>query len=84
MGRYACTADLSKCFFQVAMPENQRDLFRLISYRNNDFDERKVQLYRFTRCVWEINSSPFIALFTNKKLIAENPTNADKKTLNGY
>ena len=30
VGRYACTADLSKCFFQVAMPESQRDLFGLI------------------------------------------------------
>ena len=30
VGRYACTADLSKCFFQVAMPESQRDFFRLI------------------------------------------------------
>ena len=27
VGRYACTADLSKCFFQVAMPESQRDSF---------------------------------------------------------
>ena len=41
MGRYACTTDLSKCFFQVAVPESQRDLFRLIWYRNNDLDEVK-------------------------------------------
>ena len=26
IGRYACIADLSKCFFQVVMPETQRDL----------------------------------------------------------
>ena len=44
-GRYACMADLSKCFFQVAMPESQRDLFRLIWYRNNNLDEGKVQLH---------------------------------------
>ena len=30
VGKYACMADLSKCFFQVSLPENQRDLFRLV------------------------------------------------------
>ena len=43
--RYACTADLSKCFFQVSMPESQRDLFRLIWYRKNDLGKGKDQLY---------------------------------------
>ena len=37
VGRYTCKADLSKWFFQVAMPESQRDLFRLICYRSNDY-----------------------------------------------
>ena len=30
MGKFACMPALSKCFFQVAMPEAQRDLFRII------------------------------------------------------
>ena len=30
VGKYACMADLSKCFFQVSLRENQRDLFRLV------------------------------------------------------
>ena len=60
--RHACTAYLSKCFFHVAMPESQRDLFRLIWYRNNDLDKGKARLYRFTRHVWGINSGHFIAL----------------------
>ena len=81
VGRYACTADLSKCFFQMAMPESQRDLFCLIWYRNNDLDKGKVQLYRFTRHVWRINYSPFIALFAIEKLITENPTSAGTMTL---
>ena len=84
VGRYACTADLSKCFFQVAMPESPRDLFRLMWCRNNDLDEGKVQLYRFTRHVWGMNSSPFIVLFAIEKLIAENPSNTDTMTFNGY
>ena len=36
LGRLACMADLSKCFYQVSIPRKQRDLFRLIWYRNND------------------------------------------------
>ena len=48
----------------------------MIWYRNNDLDEGKVQLYRFTRRVCGINSSPFIALFAIGKFVAENPTNA--------
>ena len=63
------------------MPESQRDMFRLIWYRNNDLDEGKVQLYRFTRRVWGINSSPFIGLFAIETLIAENPTNTGTMTL---
>ena len=58
--RYACTVDLSNCFFQVAIPESQKDLFRLIWFRSNDVDEGKAQLYRFTRHVWGINSSPLL------------------------
>ena len=30
IGQYACIADISKCFFHVAIPETQRDLFRII------------------------------------------------------
>ena len=29
LGKFACMADLSKCFFQVAVPEAQRDCFEL-------------------------------------------------------
>ena len=63
------------------MHESQRNLFCLLWYRKNDFDEGKVQLYRFTRHVWGINSSPYIALFAIEKLIAENPTNAGSMIL---
>ena len=30
LGKYACMADLSKCFFQISMPTEQQDLFRLV------------------------------------------------------
>ena len=81
LGKFACMADLSKCFFQIAMPEHQQDLFRLVWYSDNDIDGGKIQIFRFTRHVWGINSSPFIALFAINRLITENPTDASSLTL---
>ena len=42
LGKYACMADLSKCFFQIAMPKEQQDLFRLVWYDKNDIDNAAV------------------------------------------
>ena len=81
MGRYPCMADLSKCFLQVSVPESQRDLFRLVWFKDNDIDEGKIQILKLTRHVWGVNSSPYIALFAIEKLVAENPTNASNLTL---
>ena len=44
-----CMADLSKCFFQVAIPEKQRDLFRLIWFQDNILDSGELQFFQFTR-----------------------------------
>ena len=82
LGKFACVADLSKCFFQVQIPPSQRNLFRLIWFKDNDVKTGDVQVYRFTRHVWEINSSPFVALLAIKRLIEENPVNASLLTLN--
>ena len=40
-----------------------------------------VQAYRFTRHVWGINSSQFVALLATKRLVEENPVNASLLTL---
>ena len=82
LGKFAAMADLSKCFFQVAMPEKQRDLFRIIWFKNNDLDGGEPQVFRFSRHVWGMNSSPYVALLAIKHLITENPTNASDRTLN--
>ena len=82
LGKFACVADLSKCFFQVQIPPSQRNLFRLIWFKDNDVKTGDVQVYRFTRHVWGINSSPFVALLAIKRLIEENPVNASLLTLN--
>ena len=59
LGRYVCAADISKCFFQVGIPCDQQDWFRIVWYENNDLDHGKPQVFRFTRRVWGINSSPY-------------------------
>ena len=82
LGRYACVADISKCFFQVGIPCDQQDWFRIVWYENNDLDHGKPQVFRFTRHVWGINSSPYVALLALNRLIEENPSNASKLTLN--
>ena len=74
-------ADLSKCYFQISLPESQQDLFRLIWYTDNDLDRGEIQRYRFTRHVWGINSSAYIALLAIERLILENPTAASQLTL---
>ena len=81
VGRYACMAKISKCFLPVSVPENQRNLFRLMWFKNNDIDEGEIQILKFTRHVWGVNSSPYIALFAIEKLFAENLTNISNLTL---
>ena len=76
LGKFACVADLSKCFFLVKIPPDQRDLFRLIWFKDSKMLSDDVQVYRFTRHVWGINSCPFVALLAMKRLIDENPTKA--------
>ena len=80
-GKYACVADLTKCFFQVWIPREQQNLFRIVWFKDNDVANGSVQVYRFTRHVWGINSSPFIALLAIKRLVEENCTNANQLTL---
>ena len=63
------------------MPEEQRDLFRIIWFKDNNIDGGDLLVYRFVRHVWGINSSPYIALFSIQHLLSENPTNACEKTL---
>ena len=60
LGKYACMADLSKCFFQISMPREQQDLFRLMWYDKNDIDNGHLQVFRFCRHVWGINSTPYV------------------------
>ena len=81
LGKFACVAELSKCFFQVAVPEAQRDLFRTIWFSNGHLEAGTPQVFRFSRHVWGINSSLYAALLAIKTLISRNPTSASDVTL---
>ena len=72
---------MTKCFFQVRIPREQQDLFWIVWFKDNDVAYGSVQVYRFTRHVWGINSSPFIALLAIKRLVEENCANANQLTL---
>ena len=65
------------------MPEEQRGLFRLIWFKDNSLDGGDLQVYRFVRHVWGINSSPYIAILSIQHLLSENPTNVSEKALTG-
>ena len=69
-------ADLGKCFFQICIPEDQRNLFRLVWFKDNEAKLGETEVFWFSRYVWGITSSPYIALHAIQRLIDENPTNA--------
>ena len=77
-------ADLSKCFFQILLPRDQRDLFRILWFSNDDIERGKLQSYHFTRHVWGIISSPFIACYAIHRLSLDNPTNASDVAINPF
>ena len=81
LGRFACVANVSKCFFHISIPEDQRDLFRLVWPKDNDIKLGETEVFWFSRNVWGINFSPYIALHAIPCLIDENPTNASRLTL---
>ena len=82
VGRYAFVADVSKCFFQIKLPESQQKWFHIIWFKDNNLDGGETQVFRFTRHVWGINSSPCVALLAFKRLVVENPTCASQAIIN--
>ena len=61
------TADLTKCFFQIGLPEEQCNLLWIWLFENDDVGKRKIVSFRFTRHYWGVKSSPFIASWQFKK-----------------
>ena len=70
-GKFVLMADVTKCFFQIKLPEAQRDLFYLLWFENNDIELGNIVPFRFCVHPWGIKSTPFIACFAFKKLVEE-------------
>ena len=81
LGQFALMADVTKCFFQIKLPEVQRNLFRLFWFENNDIEQGNIVSFCFCVHPRGIKSSPFIACFAFKKLVEENFTGACDLTL---
>ena len=80
LGKYGVTADLTKCFFQIGLHPDQRELLRILWFDNHDIGEGKVKAYRFTRHPWGIKSSPFIASYAIQKTQEDNVTGSSDLT----
>ena len=74
-------ADLTKFFFQIGVPAEQRDLFRILWFDKNDVREGNLFTYWFTRHPWGVKSNPFIASFAIQKTLDDNTTGASDLTL---
>ena len=81
LGKFAMMADLTKCFFQIGVHAEQRDLFRILWFDKNDVREGNVVTYRFIRHPWGVKSSSFIASFAIQKTLDDNATGASDLTL---
>ena len=75
-GEFAMMADVQKCYFQIGVPEEQRDLFRILWFDNDDVKHGQLVPYRFCVHPWGLKSSSFVACLAIRKMVEENPCNA--------
>ena len=64
--RIALTADVEKAFLMIAVNERDHDVLRFVWVDDITKDEPKLQIYRFTRVVFGVSSSPFLLNATVK------------------
>ena len=60
MHRIALTADIEKAFLMVSMSEKDRDILRFLWYDDVTKKQPEVRMFRFTRVVFSVSSSPFL------------------------
>ena len=58
--RIAITADVEKAFLMVGVHEKDRDVLRFLWAHNPEQEQLRVLVYRFTRVVFGVASSPFL------------------------
>ena len=64
--RVALTADVEKAFLMIAVDDKDRDVFRFIWVDDINKEDPKLQIYRLTRVVFGVSSSPFLLNATIK------------------
>lgn len=60
------SCDIEACYYQVLVPENQRDFMRFLWFEDGDINKQPVE-YRMTRHVFGATSSPGCANFALKE-----------------
>ena len=80
MGRYAIIADLKECFFQIGIPPEQRDYFRILWYADDDIDSI-IEILRFDVHVWGIGSSPYVSTRCIHEVANQNRTSVSLMTV---
>ena len=58
--RVALIADIEKAFLNVSMSEKDRDVLRFLWYDDITKKQPEVRVFRFTRVVFGVSSSPFL------------------------
>ena len=66
----AVVADIEKAFLMVSVIENDRDVLRFLWVDDVELEEPKVVVYRFTRVVFGVTSSPFLSNATILKHVS--------------
>ena len=60
IGKIGIIADIKQTFLQIFIDDNDRDLIRFLWFENINDPWSKIVIYRFTRVVFGLNSSPFL------------------------
>ena len=60
MGKISIVADIKQAFLQIFVDDNDRDLIRFLWFENINDPGSKIVIYRFTRVVFGLTSSPFL------------------------
>jgi hypothetical protein len=72
---------LKECFFQIGIPPDQRDYFRILWYKDDDI-ESEIEILRFAVHVWGVSSSPYISTRGIHEVANQNRTHASSLTVN--
>ena len=60
MGKIGIVADIKQAFLQIFIDDNDRDLIHFLWFEKINDPGSKIVIYRFTRVVFRLTSSPFL------------------------